>query len=91
MLQEGIIIRYESSIVCEEAYSGTLTRPNSQLEIMFKLLYLALTRIMSHKHAQSRHCQVDTKFIISSYSPCNFTSIPQREDAKEYRFQKLKR
>ena len=64
MLQEGIIISYESSIVCEEAYFGTLTRPNSQLEIMFKFLSLALTRIISHKHAQSRHCQVDTKFII---------------------------
>ena len=52
--------------VGHEAYSGTLTRLNSQLEIMFKFPYLALTRIISHKLAHSRHCKVDTNFNTSS-------------------------
>ena len=36
------------------AYSATLTRLNSQLEIMFKFFYLALTRLNSHYLAQTR-------------------------------------
>ena len=37
-----------------KAYSGTLSRPNSQLEIMFKFPYLASTRLNSHYLAQTR-------------------------------------
>jgi len=37
-----------------KAYSGTLTRPNSPLEIMCKFPYLALTRLNSHYLAETR-------------------------------------
>ena len=60
----------------KKAYSGTLTR-NLRLCSNFLISpLLALTRIISHKLAQSRHCQVDTNFNISSYSQCNFTITP---------------
>ena len=77
-----------------KAYSGTLTRPISQLEIMFKFPYLALTHLNLHYLAQTRPnsplprgCQ----FEFLSYSQCNFTITPQTEDAKEYGFQTFKR
>ena len=54
-----------------KACSGTLTRPNSQLEIMSKFPYHALARLNSHYLAQTRP-------ISPLLSQCNFTITPQR-------------
>ena len=67
-----------------------LTRPNSQLEVMYKSPYLALTRIISHKLAQSRHCQVDT--ILISHPTLSVISqlLHKGKTAKNTDFKSLK-
>ena len=61
--------RFSIVLQLYKAYSGTLTRPNSLGEIMFKFPYLALTRIISHKLAHSRNCKVDSNF--NEHDPFN--------------------
>ena len=77
-----------------KAFSGTLTRPNSQLEMMFKFPYLALTCLNSHYLAQTRPLsplQKWTPILIPhpSYAQGNFTINPQRADTKKWGFQKF--
>ena len=73
------------------AYSGTLTLPNLQLEIMFKFPYHALARLNALSRTNSSNLATAKWIPILISSQCNFTITPQREDANEYGFQKSKK